>query len=119
MPGVALRGERFDVMRGEEVQLLGSVASGEIAADCLVCHPGTHNKWVRVSEGRIESFRTVMTGELFNMLRTGASCRTSSPNPPSPGEAFCDGVRRGLSGSGITSELFRCAPGSFSATAAG
>ena len=35
-----------DVMRGEEVQLLGAVAAGLIGPDAMVCHPGTHNKWV-------------------------------------------------------------------------
>ncbi len=106
VPGVSLSGERFDVMRGEEVQLLGAVASGDIPDQCLVCHPGTHNKWVRVSGGRIESFRTVMTGELFNMLRERSILSEILVDPAVPGEAFSDGVRRGLSGSGITSELF-------------
>src|SRR5688572_7905751 len=46
VPGVADDGPgRADVMRGEEVQLLGAVAEGTIPADCTVCHPGTHNKW--------------------------------------------------------------------------
>ncbi len=69
VPGVAYVDDRCDVMRGEEVQLLGAAAGGEIPPDCIVCHPGTHNKWVRMSGGRIESFRTVMTGELFNLLK--------------------------------------------------
>ena len=30
--------------------------------------PGTHSKWVRVREGRIRSFRTYLTGELFAVL---------------------------------------------------
>ena len=106
VPGVSLSGERFDVMRGEEIQLLGAVASGEIPDECLVCHPGTHNKWVRVDKGRIGSFRTVMTGELFNMLRERSILSEILVDAAVPGEAFADGVRRGLSGSGITSELF-------------
>ena len=106
VPGVSLAGERFDVMRGEEVQLLGAVARGEIPDHCLVCHPGTHNKWVRVAAGRIDSFRTVMTGELFNMLRERSILSEILVDPAVPGEAFSDGVRRGLSGAGITSELF-------------
>jgi len=70
VPGVSFVGDgRADVMRGEEVQLLGAVAAGHVPADALVCHPGTHNKWVVVEDGRIASFRTVMTGELFNLLR--------------------------------------------------
>src|SRR4051794_8032635 len=60
---------RADVMRGEEVQLLGAVATGAVDAEALVCHPGTHNKWVIVRHGKIESFRTVMTGELYSLLK--------------------------------------------------
>ncbi|HUQ70020.1 MAG TPA: 2-dehydro-3-deoxygalactonokinase [Planctomycetaceae bacterium] len=70
VPGVSyLENDRADVMRGEEVQLLGAVASGLIGSDGLACHPGTHNKWVTLRNGKIESFRTVMTGELFNLLK--------------------------------------------------
>ena len=35
----------------------------------LICHPGTHAKWIRVEGGRIACFRTMMTGELFGLLR--------------------------------------------------
>ena len=46
VPGVSYIGQgRADVMRGEEVQLLGGVAAGLVDHDALVCHPGTHNKW--------------------------------------------------------------------------
>jgi 2-dehydro-3-deoxygalactonokinase len=70
VPGVSYIGEgRADVMRGEEVQLLGAAAAGLIDPTALVCHPGTHNKWVLVRRGRIEHFRTVMTGELFSLLK--------------------------------------------------
>ena len=106
VPGVAMADGRSDVMRGEEVQLIGATASGQIPKNCLVCHPGTHNKWVRVSNGRIESFRTVMTGELFSMLKARSILSDLLSQRVKPGDAFREGVRRGLSGSGITSELF-------------
>ena len=70
VPGIStLVTGRPDVMRGEEVQLLGAAAAGLIDPDALVCHPGTHNKWVMLREGRIHHFRTVMTGELFSLLK--------------------------------------------------
>jgi 2-dehydro-3-deoxygalactonokinase len=106
VPGVSMTDGRFDVMRGEEVQLIGAIASGQIPKHCLVCHPGTHNKWVRVSDGRIASFRTVMTGELFSMLKARSILSDLLARRVKPGEAFREGVRRGLSGSGISSELF-------------
>jgi 2-dehydro-3-deoxygalactonokinase len=70
VPGVSFLGEgRADVMRGEEVQLLGAVAAGMAPADALLCQPGTHCKWAQMSGGRIASFRTTLTGELFAHLR--------------------------------------------------
>ena len=106
IPGVSLSNGRADVMRGEEAQILGAVASGEIPRDCLVCHPGTHNKWIRVSGGRIQSFRTVMTGELFNLLRDRSILSDLLEGKAAPGEAFREGVRGGLSGAGVTAQLF-------------
>jgi len=106
VPGVALSNGRCDVMRGEEVQLAGAVASGEIPADCRVCHPGTHNKWVEMSGGRIASFRTVMTGELFSMLRHRGILSDLLAGRAKDGDAFRSGVRKGLSGGGLTAELF-------------
>jgi 2-dehydro-3-deoxygalactonokinase len=106
VPGVALSNGRCDVMRGEEVQLAGAVAAGQVPADCLVCHPGTHNKWVDVSGGRIASFRTVMTGEVFSMLKHRSILSDLLTVRAKPGHAFRDGVRKGLSGDGLTAELF-------------
>lgn len=112
VPGVSyLSGERADVMRGEEVQLLGAVCAGACGEDGLVCHPGTHNKWVRVRNGRIESFRTVMTGELFSMLKKRSILSDLLARRVTPREAFREGVARGLSGAGITSELFEVRAG--------
>jgi 2-dehydro-3-deoxygalactonokinase len=106
VPGVSLSDGRCDVMRGEEVQLAGAIHSGEIPPDCLVCHPGTHNKWVEVAGSTIASFRTVMTGELFSMLRHRSILSDLLSGWAKPGEAFRAGVRKGLSGDGIPAELF-------------
>src|SRR5881398_1351204 len=54
VPGVSYVGSgRADVMRGEEVQLLGAVAAGLVDPEALACHPGTHNKWVTLRQGQI------------------------------------------------------------------
>ena len=108
VPGVCyLAGEAADVMRGEEVQLLGAVAAGMIAPDALVCHPGTHNKWARIEQGRITRFTTVMTGELFNLLRGESILANLLNGPVEPGDAFAAGVRRGLEHGALAAELFR------------
>ena len=107
VPGVSvLDGTRADVMRGEEVQLLGAVAAGLIPADCTVCHPGTHNKWVSVAGGRIADFRTVMTGELFNLLRNHSILSDLLKGEVVPGLAFADGVAHALECDDLQSELF-------------
>ena len=105
VPGVCDNG-RPDVMRGEEVQLLGAAAAGMIAPDSRVCHPGTHNKWVELAGGRIASFRTVMTGELFNLLKEHSILADLLTPPVEPGEAFEAGVRHGLASDDLPAELF-------------
>jgi len=57
-----------DVMRGEETQIAGFLASHQ-NWDGVICLPGTHSKWVQVSAGEVVSFRTFMTGEMFELLR--------------------------------------------------
>ncbi|WP_037306663.1 2-dehydro-3-deoxygalactonokinase [Ruegeria halocynthiae] len=57
-----------DVMRGEETQIAGFLASHQ-NWDGVICLPGTHSKWVQVSAGEVVSFRTFMTGEMFDLLR--------------------------------------------------
>jgi 2-dehydro-3-deoxygalactonokinase len=60
--------EMPDVMRGEETQILGALAlSGK--NEGLFLLPGTHSKWAEVRGGRIVSFRTFMTGEVFGALK--------------------------------------------------
>ncbi|CAN5898846.1 2-dehydro-3-deoxygalactonokinase [soil metagenome] len=70
VPGVATYGDRPDVMRGEETQVVGALAlHPHLAAHSVVVLPGTHSKWVQVIDGRIRDFTTYMTGELFAVLR--------------------------------------------------
>lgn len=96
-----------DVMRGEEVQILGAVAEGQLPDNCLVCHPGTHNKWIEVTGGRIAAFRTVMTGELFNLLRQHSILSDLLAADAEPSAAFGAGVDHGLTHHDLTAELFQ------------
>ncbi len=56
-----------DVMRGEETQIKGILTTYSLF-DGVVCLPGTHTKWVRISAGEVVNFQTFMTGELFSLL---------------------------------------------------
>jgi 2-dehydro-3-deoxygalactonokinase len=55
-------------MRGEETQVFGALALLGLRSARVVL-PGTHSKWVRASDGRIEGFCTFMTGEFYALLR--------------------------------------------------
>ncbi len=69
LPGLAQRSQDTpDVMRGEETQLLGALSADYSAGEQLVCMPGTHSKWVSVSNLKVTGFSTFMTGELFDVI---------------------------------------------------
>lgn len=63
-----------DVMRGEETQIAGFLRTEPDFAGTL-CLPGTHTKWVQVAGGQITRFRTVMTGEMFDILSRHSTLR--------------------------------------------
>ena len=99
VPGVCrTAGGRADVMRGEEVQLLGAVAAGLVPADALVVQPGTHAKWAAVTNGAISDFTTAMVGEMFALLGRGSLLADGLDLPAVDGAAFRAGVARGAQG---------------------
>lgn len=107
VPGVSFIGDgRADVMRGEEVQLLGAVAAGLIDSNALVCHPGTHNKWTVLHQSRIQSFRTVMTGELFSLLKEHSILADLLKGPVKVDEVFRDSAKHAVFHESLPAELF-------------
>jgi len=94
-PGLAYEDEsgQPDVMRGEEVEILGIADSGAR----LIVLPGSHSKWAVVDRGSVKSFRTFVTGELFSAIKdhtiAGAFARAGTLKPP--GDAFALGATRG------------------------
>lgn len=107
VPGVRLAmGDRHDVMRGEEVQAFGAVIAGMIDPDALVCHPGTHAKWIRMGGGRITAFSTAMTGELFSLLSRHGILAAQMGGEVATGEAFKAGVDLALLDRPLPEALF-------------
>lgn len=94
VPGVSVTGPA-DVMRGEEVQLLGAVAAGLVPGDALLAQPGTHCKWALMEGGRIAGFTTAMTGELFALVRKHGLLASQLGAEVTLGQAFVDGVEEG------------------------
>jgi 2-dehydro-3-deoxygalactonokinase len=96
VPGVRDRGADGlpDVMRGEETQLLGLLAmQPELGPAATVVLPGTHSKWVRLQQGRLQGFATRMTGEQFALLREHSVLgRLMAPAEAFDAAAFTRGV---------------------------
>lgn len=105
VPGVACHGDRPDVMRGEEVQVLGAALAGLAPADALFCQPGTHNKWITLEGGRIARFTTALTGELFALLRDHSILAEMMAGEVGDGPAFHEGLADAGDGD-ILSRLF-------------
>ena len=82
-----------DVLRGEETQVFGALDLLGLA-DGLLVLPGTHSKWVRVGAGRIESFSTFMTGEIYALLRQQSILARTMPE--SDGELDPRSFQRGV-----------------------
>lgn len=85
-----------DVMRGEETQIAGFLA-GTPDFDGVLCLPGTHTKWVRISAGEVVSFQTFMTGELFALLANQSVLRHSVKTAGWSDDAFAMAVDDALS----------------------
>jgi 2-dehydro-3-deoxygalactonokinase len=107
VPGVALLSpDRADVMRGEEVQVLGAIAAGLAPADATFCQPGTHNKWIVCTDARIVDVATVMTGELFALLKGHGILAGMLDGAVADGPAFRDGLSRGAGACDLGGALF-------------
>ena len=104
LPGVATFGERADVIRGEEVQLLGAVSAGLAPPDALLCQPGTHCKWAEMGGGRLQSFVTAMPGELFALLKAHSLLAPQLAGAVEANAAFLEGVAD--AGPDLLSRLF-------------
>jgi 2-dehydro-3-deoxygalactonokinase len=116
LPGLAQRDATApDVIRGEETQLLGAAADLG-SGNHLVCMPGTHSKWVRLSGGKVEGFSTFMTGELFDAIakNTILSHAIADAGAIAPDNAaFRAAVRRMVANPALaTSQLFSVRAGS-------
>lgn len=95
-----------DVMRGEETQVLGwmSLERDRSKGEYLICQPGTHTKWVRLRDGRVHSFVTSMTGEIYDLLTRHSILKTDIARHDLA--AFDAGVAAAGDGNALASRLF-------------
>jgi len=95
-----------DVMRGEEVQILGAMHLGGWQ-DGLCILPGTHSKWAWIRDGRVTTFRSYMTGEFYALLsQQSLLARTLDPLAPFDADAFALGLRRAAQGASLLHNAF-------------
>jgi 2-dehydro-3-deoxygalactonokinase len=96
-----------DVLRGEETQAFGWVAEDPSRARGrrLICHPGTHPKWMRLEDGRLTRFVSAFTGEVFDLFNRQSILRTPPPYRDDPA-AFEAGVAAAGDGDGLLSRLY-------------
>ena len=108
VPGVEAEGVAGapEVMRGEETQALGWLAddASRGRGRRILCHPGTHAKWIIVEDGEIRRFVTAMTGELFDVLRRHSVLKAESG--PADEAAFALGLESAGDGDGLSTRLF-------------
>ena len=102
--GLALK--THDVMRGEEIQIFGALALTGLHSATVVL-PGTHSKWARVEDGRVQSFTTFMTGEVFAVMgQHSILARTLIADAPWDDSAFAHGVQLAQRTPSVLSSLF-------------
>ena len=96
-----------DVMRGEETQLVGLIAAlGD--GEHVACLPGTHSKWAQIANGQLTDFATVMTGELYAVLRQHSILGKLMQDDQAELDidAFLQGVDRSADPGGLSHHLF-------------
>ncbi len=82
-----------DYLRGEESQLVGAVATGQVTDvdSALLCLCGTHTKWVWMDSGIVKTFLTSLAGELYSVLLETVLVENHESNMNFP-EVFTQGV---------------------------
>jgi 2-dehydro-3-deoxygalactonokinase len=98
----------FDVMRGEETQLLGALRLQPRFAKGrhLFCLPGTHAKWVLVEDGAVIRFQTALSGELFALLSQHSVLARGAGAVSPDHAAFAAGVTAARDEAGLLHLLF-------------
>ncbi len=107
-PGVRFLGENgmSDIMRGEELQILGLMQQITDKHATIVL-PGTHSKWVSVTNNTISTFRTYMTGEVFELLANQSILKSETKTEPFDNNVFLDGVKLGSTKNSLTNLIFQ------------
>ena len=101
-----------DMMRGEECQAIGLLAQPEFQQfreRSLLILPGTHSKHLFIQSGRVHTFQTFMTGEMFETLTHHTVLKTTV-DPSVSARTYAAEFKAGLNcvrDNGLAASLFR------------
>jgi 2-dehydro-3-deoxygalactonokinase len=108
VPGLSIQQNGVpDVMRGEETQIFGALRLFGLDDATLVL-PGTHSKWVSVSNRRVTAFTSWMTGEFYALLSRHSILARSLPEAQAALDvsAFDRGLSMAQQGPGLLHTAF-------------
>jgi len=103
LPGIKQENPAPDVMRGEELQLLGVA---DFNGSSTIILPGTHSKWATMKGSELAQFRTVMTGELFELISKNSLVGAVFSSQKFDENSFMEGVELGYETTTLVSDLF-------------
>jgi len=99
-----------DVIRGEEVQVLGLSHLTHSSKQNIFILPGTHSKHIVCNENKIVDFKTFMTGEIFEVISEHTILKNSiEPGVLNDGNlsGFEEGVKEAKNSISILNSLFK------------
>lgn len=99
-----------DVIRGEEVQMLGLSHLTEPIRRNVFILPGTHSKHIVCEGNEVVDFKTFMTGEIFEVITEHTILKNSVESGILDQDAlaaFIKGVKEAQNGTSILNSLFK------------
>lgn len=108
LPGLCQRQPNPDVIRGEELQMLGAWSGS--ASETLIL-PGTHSKWAQLVDGQVTRFHTIATGELYDLLLNQSLLGAFATAQHAGMSQFLPSVEEGYSTDTLVQRFFDCRAG--------
>ena len=99
-----------DVIRGEEVEIIGLVNADDEKNKVIFITPGTHSKHVVCDQGVITNFFTFMTGEIFSVISEHTILKASLEKTNFDATvlaSFEQGVLKAMQGGSLLNTLFK------------
>jgi 2-dehydro-3-deoxygalactonokinase len=97
IPGVRITDNNtglLDVIRGEEIQIVGALRTLPVEKVRYFCLPGLQTKWVKVVNDKIVDIHTFMTGEIFSVLSYHSSLAPFIEQQAYSYEGFKEGIEQ-------------------------